>query len=37
MTWLSLVGNNECLGQIIEISNDLSVIEDFKYKETNEE
>ncbi len=37
MTWLGLLENNERLGQIIEISNDLSVIEDFKYKEINED
>lgn len=37
MVWLGLITNNERLEAIATISNDITVLEDFKYKELSEE
>ena len=35
--WLGLISNNERLAEIASISNDITVLEDFKYKELSDE
>ena len=37
MVWLGLITNNERLAEIASISNDITVLEEFKYKELSEE
>ena len=37
MVWLGLITNNERLTEIASISNDITVLEEFKYKELSEE
>lgn len=37
MVWLGLITNNERLAEIASISNDITVLEEFKYKELSDE
>ncbi len=37
MVWLGLITNNERLAEIASISNDIAVLEEFKYKELSDE
>jgi DNA helicase-2/ATP-dependent DNA helicase PcrA len=37
MVWLGLITNNERLSEIASISNDIAVLEEFKYKELSDE
>lgn len=37
MVWLGVIKNNERLSEIISISNDITVLEDFKYRELTDD
>ena len=37
MVWLGLITNNERLAEITSISNDITILEEFKYKELSDE